>query len=142
MQSLFVFELSKCRVRSSTGGQWAGNGSTESHLTSLEHNFVFRNKEYSSIFPHFVVSFIILYAYIIIIVYLHFPPYIGFATFIRFSTETWPGLAYLARPRATAGTPQWVLPCVQPGQTQDAQDQRGKPYVMRSCDAKPPLIPC
>ena len=56
--------------------------------------------------------------------------------------ETWPGLAYLARPRATAGTPQWVLPCVQPGQTQDAQDQRGKPYVMRSCDAKPPLIPC
>eukprot|EP00434_Breviolum_minutum_P028036 symbB.v1.2.024802.t1/scaffold2373.1/size80819/4 len=23
------------------------------------------------------------------------------------------GLAYLARPRATAGTPQWVLPCVQ-----------------------------
>ena len=76
-----------------------------------------------------------LYAYII--VYLHCPPYIGFATFIRFSTETWPGLAYLARPRATAGTPQWVLPCVQPGQTQDAQDQRGKPYVMWSCE--PPL---
>ena len=92
------------------------------------------------IFRHFVVSFIILYAYII--VYLHSPPDIGFATFIRFSTETLPGLAYLARPRATAGTPQWVLPCVQPGQTQDAQDQRIKPCVMWSCDAKPPLIPC
>ena len=51
-----------------------------------------------------------MYVYINVYVYTH--------TWIlwRFpGMDDVPGLAYLARPRAPAGAPQWVLPCVQPG---------------------------
>ena len=99
-----------------------GNGSTESQLTFEDPETQSCTSETINIY-HFV-------GYIIYI-YMH-PPLSQFATFIRSAPstrddETRLGLAYLARPRATAGTPQWVLPCVQPGRT---QDQCGKRDVM------------